>query len=399
MKIWEFFSAALGTLWANRARSVLTMLGIIIGTSAVISIFALGQSAAASIGETLGAFGNQGIFLLPDQSTRRFNPVRISWTDFLQVRDECTRCAKVFPVYDSYYSIREGHKKDIYELTSDNDYVLDHLTMAQGRRFDSDDIDSAAPVCDIYWPAYQKLFGSGNALGETVRIAGRRFTVVGVFADYSAGVFNSFAGAGDSLNIPYTTYHRLPGTQIEGLQIYSAPGFTSAQTIDDAEAVLKRIHGPNAAMQSFDSTQQGDAFLKVIDYVAVGISSIGAIALVVGGIGVMNIMLVSVMERTREIGIRKAIGASRTDILVQFLTESVAITLIGGFVGTLFGMFVAALGSHALDVSFAGKAAAINWVPILTVALGFSIAVGVFFGTYPAMRASRLEPIDCLRHE
>jgi putative ABC transport system permease protein len=375
------------------------MLGIIIGTAAVITIFALGQSASASIGQTLGIFGNQGIYLFPDQSSRHMNPVQITWSDMQQVRDQCTRCDKVFPFYDGYYSIRHGHSKDVYELSSDTDYILDKLAMAEGRRFTSDDVDAARPVCNIFWPAKQNLFGDGPALGKYVRIAGRRFLVVGVYADYSAGIFNSVIGSGDALTIPYTTYHRLPNTQVLGLQLYNAPGSTPAQTIDDAEAILKRIHGPKAAFQSFDTSQQGSAFLNVIAYVAVGISAIGAIALVVGGIGVMNIMLVSVMERTREIGIRKAIGASRTDILVQFLTESVAITMIGGAIGTILGVAAAGLGSSFLDVKFAGQAAGINWFPILAVAVGFSVAIGIFFGTYPAVRASRLEPIDCLRHE
>ena len=399
MKLREFAIAALDTLWANPARSILTMLGIIIGTAAVIAIFALGQSASTSIGQTLGVFGNQGIFLFPDQSSRRFNAVRVSWSDYQSVLASCTRCAKVFPIYDSYYSIRHGHSKDVYELASDTDYVTDRLAMAEGRRFTSDDVQAARPVCNLYWGSKKKLFGDGPAVGKYVRIAGRRFEVVGVYANISAGVFNSVISGSDALNIPYTTYHRLPGTQIDGLQLYNAPGSTPAQTIDDAEAILRRIHGPGAAFQSFDSSQQGEAFLRVIAFVAVGISAIGAIALVVGGIGVMNIMLVSVMERTREIGIRKAIGASRGDILWQFLTEAVAITLIGGFIGTVLGVVDAALGSSVLDVAFAGVAASVNWVPIISTALGSSIAIGLFFGTYPAVRASKLEPIECLRNE
>jgi ABC-type antimicrobial peptide transport system permease subunit len=305
----------------------------------------------------------------------------------------------VFPIYDSYYSIRHGHTKDVYELASDTDYVTDKLEMAEGRRFNSDDVDAARPVCNLYWGSKQKLFGDGSALGKDVRIAGRRFQVVGVYANISAGVFNSVISGSDALNIPYTTYHRLPATEIEGLQLYNAPGSTPAQTIDDAEAILKRIHGAGTSFQSVDSSQQGAAFLQVISGVAVGISAIGAIALVVGGIGVMNIMLVSVMERTREIGIRKAIGASRGDILWQFLTEAVAITLIGGGIGTLLGVGAAAAASSALDVQFAGVSAGINWVPIVSIALGSSLAIGLFFGTYPAVRASKLEPIECLRHE
>ena len=398
MKFGEYFLAALNTLWANRTRSTLTMIGIVIGTAAVISIFALGQSAKASIGQTLGVFGDQGLFLFPDQSSRRFNALQITWSDYQNVVAGCTPCAKVFPVYDTYYSVRNGHTKDVYELSSDTDYVMDKLAMSEGRRFDADDVEGARNVCDLQWGLKQKLFGDSPAVGKYVRVAGRRFLVVGVFANLSAGVFNPVVGSSDSLTIPYTTFHRLPNSQMLGLQLYAAPGSTPAQAIDDAENILKRAH-PKATFQSFDSSQQGATFLQVIAFVAIGISAIGAIALVVGGIGVMNIMLVSVMERTREIGIRKAIGASRSDILWQFLTEAVAITLIGGGIGTLVGVLAAAAGSSFINVSFAGVNAGISWFPIIALALGSSLAIGLFFGTWPAVRASKLEPIECLRHE
>jgi ABC-type antimicrobial peptide transport system permease subunit len=398
VKFGEYFLAAFNTLWANRTRSILTMIGIVIGTAAVISIFALGQSAKSSIGQTLGVFGDQGLFLFPDQSSRRFNAVQFTWTDYENVLAGCSRCAKVFPVYDTYYSVRNGHTKDVYELSSDTDYVMDKLPLAEGRRFNSDDVEGARNVCNLEWGLKQKLFGDSPAVGKFVRVAGRRFLVVGVFANLSAGVFNPVVGSSDSLTIPYSTFHRLPDSQVLGLQLYTAPGSTSAEAIDDAENILKRAH-PKASFQSFDSSQQGATFLQVIGFVAIGISVIGAIALVVGGIGVMNIMLVSVMERTREIGIHKAIGASRGDILWQFLTEAVAITLVGGGIGTVVGVLTAVAGSSLIDISFAGVNGGISWFPIIALALGSSLAIGLFFGTWPAVRASKLEPIECLRHE
>ncbi len=399
MKIWELLGVALQALWANRLRSVLTMLGIIIGTASVIAIFGLGQSAASSIGNTLGMFGNQGIIILPDQNARGAKQAQFQWHDIALIRDQCTRCAKVFPFYDNFYTMRRGHKRDAFELSSDTDYVVDRLPMAEGRRFTGDDIAAARSVCTILWPAKQKLFGDQPAVGQFVRVAGHRFQVIGVYSDISAGIFNTFVGSGDAITIPYTTYHKLPGSIIGGLQIYPVPGVPAARLIDEVLGILKRIHGTRTQYQSVDTSQQGSAFLSVIAYVAVGISSIGAIALVVGGIGVMNIMLVSVMERTREIGIRKAIGASRGDILLQFLTESIAITLIGGALGTLLGSLAAVGGSKLLDKQFAGNVSSIHWFPILFTALASSLAIGLFFGTYPAVRASKLAPIDCLRHE
>ena len=399
MKIWEFFSSALETLWANRMRSVLTMIGIVIGTAAVISIFALGQSASSSIAATLGQFGNQGIFVFPDSGARRLKTVQLQWQDVASVRDACTRCYKVFPIYDDYITIRSGHALDAYEISSDSDYIVDSLPMAEGRRFTADDIDSARPVADLLMPAKQRLFGDGSAIGKYVRIANRRFLVVGVYAPISAGILSGFGGSDYTINIPYTAFHHLPNSRVLGLQIFPQPGESAAAVIDDVEGILKRIHGARAAFEGQDFSQQANTFLSVIAYVAIGISAIGFIALIVGGIGVMNIMLVSVIERTREIGIRKAIGASRRDILWQFLTEAIAITLIGGFIGTLIGVAAALATNSFLIGGFAGHAASINWFSILFASVSFSVLIGIFFGTYPAARAAGLSPIECLRHE
>ncbi len=399
MKLWEFFGSAFETLWANRTRSILTMIGIVIGTAAVIAIFALGQSASSAIGATLGMFGDQGIIVLPDSGARRLKTVQLQWQDVATVRDACSRCLKVFPIYDEFVTIRSGHTNDAYELQSDTDYVVDKLPMAEGRRFTSDDIDGARQVANLFTPAKQRLFGDGPAVGKYVRVAERRFLVVGVYAPISAGILSGAAGSDYTINIPYTAYHHLTNSQILYLQVFPKPGENPGAVIDEVVGILKRVHGSRAAFEGQDYSQQASTFLSVIAYVAIGISAIGFIALVVGGVGVMNIMLVSVIERTREIGIRKAIGASRSDIMWQFLAEAIAITLIGGLIGTLAGVAAALAANSYIAGGFAGHAGSINWLPILTASVGFSVLIGLFFGTYPAMRAAGLSPIECLRHE
>ena len=214
MKLWEFFGSAFETLWANRTRSILTMIGIVIGTAAVISIFALGQSASSAIGATLGQFGDQGILVFPDSGERRLKTVQLQWPDVAIVRDACSRCLHVFPIYDTFVTIRSGHTNDAYELQSDTDYVIDTLPMAEGRRFTSDDVDAARPVANLFMPAKQKLFGDGPAVGKYVRVMNRRFLVVGVYAPISAGILNGIAGSDFTINIPYRTYHHLPSSQI-----------------------------------------------------------------------------------------------------------------------------------------------------------------------------------------
>mgnify|MGYP001385541263 CR=1 FL=1 len=397
LKLFEFFAAALDALWANRLRSALTMIGIVIGTAAVIAIFAIGQSAASSIGGLLGQIGNLGILVFPQSQTAYANQSQITWHDVQTIRDACSRCAHVYPRYTAYEYIRIGHRRDAFILASRSDYNGDNLPLAEGRKFDSDDVAGARPVAMLVWSLKQKLFGDGPAVGREIRVAGKPFTVVGVFANISSGVLQ--VGPGNAVFIPYTTFHALPDSVITSIQVYPSEGTTPARAIDEITSILQRIHGPRTKYRGIDVSQQFNAFLSVIDYVAVGISAVGAIALVVGGIGVMNIMLVSVIERTREIGIRKAIGASQRDILVQFLFEAVAITLIGGVVGIVLGSGMALVASHFLITQLSGHPGTIAWAPLIVGALAFSALVGIFFGTYPAVRASRLEPIEALRHE
>jgi putative ABC transport system permease protein len=396
VKIFEFFLAALDTLWANRMRSSLTMIGIVIGTAAVIAIFAIGQSASSSIGGLLNMTGDRGTIIFPNNATTQVAQP-FSWSDVKIIRDACSRCDKVFPSYNAVYFMTIAHKPSPVRLVSRTDYIKDSFTMADGRRFDEADVAGARPVCLLTYPTAKKLFPNGPAVGRDIRIADRRFTVIGVFTDISLGLLG--AQQGDVVFIPYTTYHQLAGSQIAVMQVYPKPGVTSSQVTDEVESLLQRTHGVRAKYAGIDSSQQESAFLNIIGFVSVAISGIGGIALLVGGIGVMNMMLVSVNERTREIGIRKAIGASKRDILLQFLTEAAAITLLGGIIGTLLGGLAGAGASTLLITQLSGSAGHVAWVPIIAVSLGFSILVGVFFGTYPAIRASRLSPIDCLRHE
>jgi ABC-type antimicrobial peptide transport system permease subunit len=396
LKILEFFLAALDTLWANRMRSSLTMIGIVIGTAAVISIFAIGQSASSSIGGLLSMTGDRGTIIFPNNATTQVS-APFSWSDVKIIRDACTRCDKVFPSYNAVFFITINHKPSPVRLVSRTDYIKDSFAMSDGRRFDEADVAGARAVCLLTYPTAKKLFPNGPAVGRDVRLADRRFTVIGVFADISLGLLG--AQQGDVVFIPYTTYHQVAGSQIAVMQVYPKPGVTSTQVTDEVEKLLQRTHGVRAKYTGIDSSQQASAFLSIIGFVSVAISGIGGIALVVGGIGVMNMMLVSVNERTREIGIRKAIGASRRDILLQFLTEAAAITLLGGIIGTILGGLAGAGASSLLITQLSGSAGHVAWVPIIAVSLGFSILVGIFFGTYPAVRASRLSPIDCLRHE
>ena len=399
MKLLEFIGSAVDMLWANRARSILTMIGIIIGTAAVIAIFAIGQSAAAGIQSQLGSFGNPGILVQPDFQVARINRAKLQWNDVLRLRTECESCLKVFPRYGTFFATRSRHKQNTFLLVSATDYISDFRPLAEGRRFDADDVDAARSVCIIEWQTKLELFPDRSPIGEELRVGGHRFTVVGVFSKFN--IFNTSPGLSGTflVYIPYTTYHSLPGSAIRQLQVYPASGFSVEQTTGEVERLLQRQYGPKAKYTSFNFTQAVGTFLSVIQALAVGISAIGGIALFVGGIGVMNIMLVSVTERTREIGIRKAIGANASDIVLQFLTEAAALTLAGGLVGIVIGAVGALFANHFLVARVTGTEAQVAWLPIVVTAVGFSTLIGLFFGTYPAVRASRLSPVEALRHE
>jgi putative ABC transport system permease protein len=195
--------------------------------------------------------------------------------------------------------------------------------------------------------------------------------------------------------MPYPLFADLAPGPTDGLSVYAAPGVSVSRIGDDIIAVLRRLHGPTAAYVVQDNTASLETFNTVLGVVANGLTAIGGVALMVAGIGIMNIMLVSVTERTREIGLRKSIGARNADIALQFLLEAVLLSLIGGGLGTLLG-FVAVVASYGAVAALVGPAP-IPYLLIISVAVGFSTLVGTVFGTYPALRASRLDPIAALR--
>ena len=227
-----------------------------------------------------------------------------------------------------------------------------------------------------------------------MRINGIRFRVVGVYDALKAGIFSN-AGQSDYIEIPYTTYNQMAPGSIDNVTIYPKKGVTLAQIRDAASATLQHIHGPNARYNVQDAVAFLSAFEKTIEVVGYGLTAIGGVALVVAGIGIMNIMLVSVTERTREIGIRKAIGGSSADITMQFLMEAVILSVIGGGMGMVIGLVTVLLGYNVV-AGLLGPAP-IPWLLVMSIAVGFSTFVGVVFGTYPAIRAGKLDPIEALR--
>ncbi|GAC1620390.1 MAG: ABC transporter permease [Vulcanimicrobiaceae bacterium] len=394
-RVLAYAREVLDAIWRNRARSILTMLGMIIGTSSVIAVLGVGRAASTGITGQLDAFGNPGFFVSID--TKQDDPASAQ----IQFRDVATLVSQndatlryVFPNYQRTYHIKANGVDYVGAVTSQQDVVFDTLTLHEGRRIDTNDVATAAHVALVSQALERRLFHLDPALGQTVRVNGTRFRVVGVYDELKAGIFNNI-GQSDYIEIPYTTFHEMAPGPIDSLQVYPRPGVTLDRVRDAVETTLRHIHGPRAQYQVQDAVAFLGAFERVIAVVGYGLTAIGGVALVVAGIGIMNIMLVSVNERTREIGIRKAIGGSSRDITLQFLMEAVILSLLGGGTGMVLGI-ATVLATYGFVAGLLGPAP-IPWLLITAIAVGFSVFVGVVFGTYPAIRAGRLDPIEALR--
>ncbi|HEX3466767.1 MAG TPA: ABC transporter permease [Candidatus Elarobacter sp.] len=391
----DYLGEAFAAIWRNRMRSILTMLGMIIGTSSIIAVLGLSHAASGGITDTLNAFGDQGISVDPDPNQDDPQSAAIQYRDVRAVEDAAGNLfVHIEPSYQRNLLMRVGKATSTSIALSAGDYHNDALVMREGRRLATADVDSGAHVCDVTGPLADKLFKTGPALGGTIEFNGTRCTVVGVFAEIKGGLFNS-AGGNEILFLPYTTFHDIAPGPIDSLSLWSAPGVTMAQVTEAVDGVLQRLHGPRAQYVVSNNQAFIQSFNSVLQIVALGLTGIGGVALLVAGIGIMNIMLVSVTERTREIGLRKAIGARAGDVALQFLLEAILLSFIGGGIGMLLGLG-ATLAAYGAVESLVGPAP-IPWLLIMSVAVGFSAVVGCVFGTYPAIRAARLDPIAALR--
>ena len=395
-RLLAYIPEAILSLWRNRVRSVLTMLGMIIGSSSIIAVFGISFATTSGIKATFASFGQSPLVVFVNNSQEEPERAQIQYRDVASVADALgDLAASVQPSWNRNFTVTFGAKRKYIQVAPDGSYHTDALEMSEGRKVSDDDVASAARVCILTQDVATDFFGNEPAVGNYLRINGGLYKVVGVYADIKGSFFNTLAGS-STIVIPYTTYHNelAPGA-LDFLIIYPSDPLHSDAAAKTAVAQLQHIHGERALYTTQDVAQQLQIFEQVLGIIGTGLSGIGAVALVVAGIGIMNIMLVSVTERTREIGIRKAIGASRSDIATQFLMESVLLSLSGGLIGMALGI-VATVGAASLLSRQLGELL-IPYLLIVCIALGFSILVGTVFGTYPALRAARMDPIEALR--
>ncbi|MBO9600128.1 MAG: ABC transporter permease [Cohnella sp.] len=382
---------ALKSIWANKLRSLLTMLGIIIGVTAVIALVALGQGATKSVADQVQSLGTN---LLTVNILGRGSANTLSESDASGLSEGVEGIKYIAPVSTQNASVKVGTKSVSVNVVGTNaDYVnVRDYEVASGRYLSQIDLDVRQKVAILGSSTATDLFGFSDPVGEYVLINGTRYKVVGLLEEKGS----TTNGSNDEVvMIPLTSAERLFKTK--GVRTIYVQVETEDR-IDAAQAGLERnlsekFRGNTDSYRVFNQTDVLSTLTSVNDTLTLALAGIAGISLLVGGIGIMNIMLVSVTERTREIGIRKAIGAKRRDVLVQFLIESMVLSGLGGLLGIGFGVGAAKGASAAFDMDIAFSA------DVILIAFLFSVAIGVIFGLFPANKAAKLKPIEALRFE
>jgi putative ABC transport system permease protein len=405
LRVFQTVPSALAALRANKGRSVLTTLGIIIGVAAVIAIVALGEGASASVSNQLAGLGVNLLTITPGAvrtggaAGGAGSGITLKAADADAIQQSIPGLNGVSPVVSGNAQIVYGNQNWSTRIQAvDPDYLtINDWTIAQGSAFTEQDDTNASSVAILGQTVVSSLFPNGQSpIGQLVRIRNVPFTVVGVLQSKGS---NGFADQDDTVMIPFRTGQvRLFGTQnINQIIVQVADGSQIDSANTQIEALLRQRHKLQS-YQADDFTIRNNADIisrvsSVSDTMTMLLGGVAAVSLVVGGIGIMNIMLVSVTERTREIGIRLAIGAQPRDVLLQFLVEAVVLSLLGGIIGILIGSGV------ALALPFvAGWTTVLPWNAIV-LSFAVSAAIGMFFGIYPARKASQLDPIVALRYE
>jgi len=389
--IWRSIVMSIKSILANKMRSFLTMLGIIIGVISVVVLISIGQGATGSVTSSIEEMGTN--LLTVNIMGFRNSDVTVTMKEVYELEGE-GGISKIAPMLSQSETakVQLNTFDATVEATVPGYESIRKINLETGRFLTQPDIENRTAVAVVGAEVADELFGHRQVIGEELTLSGQKFTIVGLLEEKGT---SSFTSNDSNIIIPYTLAERL----------YSQKGITSlyvsADTPEDvnlAQATMESflLEKYNNDADSYMILNQSDMLETLNEATAMLTLMLGGIAgisLLVGGIGIMNIMLVSVSERTREIGIRKAVGAGRSAILLQFLIEALVISLLGGVIGLLLALGLLMLLQNAFAMPFALSAG------VIQMALGFSLAIGVIFGLYPANRASKLRPIEALRYE
>ncbi|MBV9646777.1 MAG: ABC transporter permease [Candidatus Eremiobacteraeota bacterium] len=396
----EYLREATAILGANRARSLLTALGLVIGVMAVIAIEVLGSGTSGAVAGILGSINDRSFTLIPNARQGDFTRALIKPDDIARAKRAVPGIDEAVPAGGLARLVTAGRKRARLSIAGESDQRFITTPLRLGRAFTASDIASSAHAALLSDEGYAHLFsGSGDPDGKSLRIGDRRYVVVGVLEKPRTGIVPTVVRA--DVLLPYTTYERdlLRGKTVFGARFLVA-GDASLLTVErNTVAFFTQLKHGRAQYQTFDRKSFSSAVDGIFGAMTFVVALIGAVSLVVAGIGILNIMLVSVAERTREIGVRKAIGATRAQILAQFCIEALLLSAFGCAVGLVLGLAIGyAVNRYAL-IAISGVVAPLPWVRSVLIATGFATVVTLLFGTYPAYRAASLDPIEALRYE
>jgi putative ABC transport system permease protein len=405
MSILETMMIALDSLLRHKTRALLTMLGIIIGVGAVIAMVAVGQGATAAVESQIASLGTNVLIIFPGSTSHggvnsgAGGAVTLDLDDMQAIREQSPAVAAISPTARAQRQVVAGNLNWSTSIQGGNTefFRIRDWRIETGESFSEQDVRTGTKVCLLGRTVAQNLFPGQDPVGETIRIAKLPFRVIGTLGAKGQNAMGQ--DQDDIIIAPFATVQRkILGIDFVNMFVLSA---VSKSRIPEAQSEVTEILRARHRLQPWDEddfTIRNQSDIAAAASATTGImttllGSIASVSLIVGGIGIMNIMLVSVTERTREIGIRIAIGARRKDILQQFLIEAIMLSVLGGLVGVALG-----LGISKLISTFAGWPVFVSPASV-AMAFGFSAAIGMFFGFYPARKASGLSPIDALRYE
>ena len=400
--LWETVRLAAQAIRRNVLRSLLTVLGIVIGVAAVIAMVTVGQGSSQQVAASVASLGSNLVILRPGKPGMgpgvRDDARPFKLADVVALRGLAV-VGTVAPVVSTGQTIVYGNSNRSTTVTGTESGYLDlgGWTLAAGRAFTESEERAGSSACLLGQTVRAALFGAADPLGQTIRVKTLSCTVVGVLGAKGASAFGS--DQDDVVMMPVrTVQRRLTGSaDVNSVSIGLAEGVSASRGMAEIDSLMRerrRIAPGTEPDFSLVDTKQIASTLSSINTVLTGmLSSVAAVSLLVGGIGIMNIMLVSVTERTREIGIRLSVGATSAQVMTQFLVEAVVLSLAGGALGILVGLALAATASALMAIPFAPSGT------VVALAFAFSAVVGVIFGYFPARRAARLDPIEALRHQ
>jgi len=398
----ETASLAKDALTANKMRSMLTMLGVIIGVASVIMLVSIGEGARTYIHRELGNLGTNILVIVPGKTSAKggFHPPeaatvrKLVFDDAVIIKKRARHVAEAVPIFLSSSKIKYlNQSRDNNVVGATESYFgVRNLAVESGRFISASDVDSRRKVCILGRTVKRDLFGDRNALGALISIGDSKYRVIGVMEKKGVTLGIDFD---DIVFIPTTAAQDLFDTDsLFNITVKVKSSQEIDQAIGEIKQILMKRHAGREDFTVMSQDEMLGVMTRVLSIMTAVLAGIAGISLLVGGIGIMNIMLVSVRERTREIGIRKALGAKNRDILVQFLAEAVTLSLIGGTIGVLLGGAI----SVGLPYFLRFLPTEISWWSVVLAFL-FSACVGIFFGVYPARKASLYDPIVALRYE